>query len=155
MTPSPQPRLPTWIFIVTDLALLAAAGAIAYYSHRPYSEATIVWIASCVITGAIVLAVPLIANYESQKNETLDDRQRALESLARTLTSAAEQISIAASGLNEITELTQKNLRHAEKLPHQLHDKIVEFQAGLAAANDAEKEELEKEVAALRTTESR
>ncbi len=154
MTPSSQPKLPTWIFIVTDLALLAAASYIAMHSTRPFSEGTTAGIVFCVITGAIVGLVPLVARYEQQKNETLDDRQRALESLARTITSAAEQISIAASGLNEIAELAQRNLRHAEKLPHQLQDKIAEFQAQLVNANDIEKEELEKEVAALRTTES-
>jgi hypothetical protein len=154
MTPSAQPKLPTWIFIVTDVALLAAAGYIATHSTRPFSEATIAWIAGCVIVGAIILAVPLVALYETQKNETLDDRQRALESLARTITTSAEQISIAAGSLHEIAELAQKNLRHAEKLPHQLQDKIAEFQAQLVNANEAEKEELEKEVAALRTTES-
>jgi hypothetical protein len=154
MTPPDQPKLPTWIFIVTDLALLAAAGTIATSAHRPFSEATTAWIAFCVITGAIVMAIPLVVRYEAQKNETLDDRQRALEGLARTITTAAEQISIAAGGLHEIAELAQKNLRHAEKLPHQLQDKIAEFQAQLVNANDVEKEELEKEVAALRTTES-
>lgn len=154
MTPSAQPKLPTWIFIVTDLALLGAAGFIATHSTRPFSETTTFAIVACVIAGAIVGLVPLVARYEIQKNETLDDRQRALEALARTISSAAEQISIAANGLHEIGELAQKNLRHAEKLPHQLQDKIAEFQAQLANVNDAEKEELEKEVAALRTTES-
>lgn len=154
MTPSAQPKLPTWIFIVTDLAALTAAGLIAAYSHRPYSELTMFLIVACVIAGAVVGLVPIVANHEAQKNETLDDRQRALEALARTITSSAEQISIAASGLHEIADLAQRNLRHAEKLPHQLQDKIAEFQAQLVNANDVEKEELEKEVAALRTTES-
>ncbi len=154
MTPSAQPKLPTWIFIVTDLALLAAAGYIAMHSARPFSDTATAGIVFCVITGAIVGLVPLVVRYEAQKNETLDDRQRALEGLARTITSSAEQISIAASGLHEIADLAQRNLRHAEKLPHQLQDKIAEFQAQLVNANDVEKEELEKEVAALRTSES-
>ena len=154
MTPSAPPKLPTWIFILTDLVALAAAGLFAAYSHRPYSELTMFLIVASVITGAVVGLVPIVANYEREKNETLDDRQRALESLARTITASAEQISIAAGGLHEIAELAQKNLRHAEKLPHQLQDKIAEFQAQLANANDVEKEELEKEVAALRTAES-
>ncbi len=154
MTPSTQPKLPTWIFIVTDLALLAAAAAIAANAHRPYSELTMFLIVACVIAGAVVGLVPLVANYESQKNETLDDRQRALEALARTITTSAEQISIAANGLNEISELVQKNLRHAEKLPHQLQEKIAEFSQRLAEVDSNEREELEKEVAALRSSES-
>src|SRR5699024_6237206 len=46
------------------------------------------------------------------------------------------------------------NLRQAEQLPHKLQDKIAEFQAQLANADDAEKEELEKELVSLRSSES-
>ena len=117
-------------------------------------ETSIFGIVGCVATGALVTAAAFVADYTRLQDEALDDRQRALEALARTVASSAEQISIAASGLHQIAELAQKNLRHAEKLPHQLQDKMAEFQAQLAAANDAEKEELEKELAALRTSES-
>ena len=155
MTPSDQtPKLPTWIFIVADLAFIGAAGAIAWGSSRPFSDIRIFAIVLCLILGAIFGLVPIIAYYEREKNETLDDRQRALEALSRTISSSAEQISIAANGLHEIAELSLKNLRHAEHLPQKLSEKIAEFQAQLAVANDAEKDELEKELAALRTTES-
>ena len=155
MTPSAQPPpLPTWIFIVADLAFIGAAGAIAWGSPRPFPDTRIFAIVICLILGVIFGLVPLIARYERAKNETLDDRQRALEALARTIGSSAEQISIAANGLHEIAELSLKNLRHAEHLPQKLSEKIAEFQAQLAAANDTEKDELEKELAALRSTES-
>ena len=155
MTPSDQtPKLPTWIFIVTDLALLGAAGLIAWSSPRPFTDGTTFSIVLCLIIGAIAGLVPIVAHYERVKNETLDDRQRALEALSRTISSSAEQISIAATGLHAIAELSLKNLRHAEHLPQKLQEKIAEFQAALAASNDTEKEELEKELVALRSTES-
>lgn len=155
MTPSDQtPKLPTWIFIVTDLALLGGAGLIAWRSPRPFTDGTTFAIVICLIIGAIAGLVPIVAHYERVKNETLDDRQRALEALSRTISSSAEQISIAATGLHAIAELSLKNLRHAEHLPQKLQEKIAEFQAALAASNDTEKEELEKELVALRTTES-
>jgi hypothetical protein len=96
----------------------------------------------------------MLAYYEREKNEALDERQRSLEALAQTIANSAEQISAVAGGLHQIAELTQKNLRHAEQLPHKLQDKIAEFQAQLANADDTEKEELEQELTALRTTES-
>ncbi|MSU49164.1 MAG: hypothetical protein EXS37_08795 [Opitutus sp.] len=148
-----NPKLPTWLFIVTDLALIGAAAIVACF-YRPLTPTTMFLIVGCVAGGAIFGLVPLVARFERQKNETLDDRQRALEALARTVSSSAEQISIAASGLHEIAELAQKNLRHAEQLPHKLQEKIAEFQAQLASANDAEKEELERELLELRTSES-
>ena len=99
------PKLPTWIFVVTNLALLAAAGFIAYNAHHPLTETTTFSIVACVIAGAIVGLVPIVAHYERRKNEMLDQRQRELEALGRTISTSAEQISIAANGFNEITDL--------------------------------------------------
>lgn len=147
-------KLPAWIFIATDLALIGTGVALAVLSPQPLSSNTIYAIVICVSLGALAGLVPLVVFYERRKNEMLDDRQRALEALSRTVSSSAEQISIAANGLHEIAELALKNLRMAEHLPHKLQDKIAEFQAQVAIASDAEKEELERELLALRTTES-
>ena len=154
MNSSNPPTLPTWLFIATDIAAVCLAVAIYASSPQPLSPATTMWIVICVGVGAIAGLVPLVLRYERQKNELLDERQHALESLARTVSSSAEQISIAAKGLHEIADVALKNLRLAEQLPHKLQDKMAEFQSQLAAANDAEKEELERELLALRTTES-
>jgi hypothetical protein len=155
MNSSPEnPKLPTWAFLLTDVILVAAAWFIGGHSAQPLSWQATVAIVGCIFGGLIVGLVPLVVRFERQKNETLDDRQRALESLARTVAESAEQISIAAAGLNGVAELAQKNLRHAEQLPHKLQDKIAEFQAQLTNANDAEKEEMEKELTALRSSES-
>ena len=148
------PKLPAWIFIATDLALIGAAVLIAVASPQPLSGSAVLWIVACVGLGAIAGLVPLVLIYEQRKNELLDDRQRALEALARTVQSSAEQISIAANGLHQISELALKNLRMAEHLPHKLQEKIAEFQSQLAVAADTEKEELERELLSLRTSES-
>ncbi|MEX2044055.1 MAG: hypothetical protein WD941_01805 [Opitutus sp.] len=148
------PKVPLWVFFTTDLALIAAAGFIASRSSHPLSPAAMLAIVVCVIAGAIVALVPLVTHFERQKNEQLDERQRALEALAQTVSSSAEQISIAAGGLHEIAELAQRNLRQAEQLPHKLQEKIAEFQAQLANAGDAGKEELERELETLRSSET-
>ena len=152
--PDQPPRISKWFFLLSDALLIAVAALIANRSHTPYSNGVIFAIVGCIATGALITAAAFVADYTRKQDEALDDRQRALEALARTVSQSAEQISIAASGLHEIAELTQKNLRHAEKLPHLLQDKIAEFQAQLANVNDTEKEELEKELVALRTSES-
>ncbi len=152
--PAKTPQLPQWIFYLTDAVLLGAAGFIASQSAHPLSHTATLAITICIIAGAIVGLVPLVARYEREKNETLDDRQRALEALALTLNTAAEQISIAASGLHSIAELAQKNLKHAEQLPHKLQEKIAEFNAQLDNAREDDREELEKELADLRASES-
>ena len=154
MPSSPTPKLPLWIFILTDVALLLAGLFIAARSPTPLSSTAVLSIVTCVIAGAIVLFVPLVSHVEREKNEALDDRQRALEALASTVTTSAEQISIAAQGLHAIAELAQKNLRSAEQLPAVLQAKITEFETLLANAQAEEREELKKELAQLRASES-
>jgi hypothetical protein len=153
-TSAPPPKLPAWIFYASDLALLAAAVFIAAQTPRPLPNSAIFAIVACVIAGAILATIPRLVEYEREKNAALDERQSALEGLSQTIANSAEQISAAATGLHTIAELTHKNLRHAEQLPHKLQEKIAEFQAQLANAGDTEKEELEKELAALRSSES-
>jgi hypothetical protein len=75
------PKLPAWIFIATDLALIGAAVLIAVASPQPLSGNAVLWIVACVGLGAIAGLVPLVLIYEQRKNELLDDRQRALEAL--------------------------------------------------------------------------
>lgn len=153
-SPDSSPKLSVWPFAVAYVALAGAALVIANGSARPFSPTVILSIVGCVIAGALVMVVPVIAHFERQKNDALDERQRALEALSRTVASSAEQISIAAGGLHEISELAQKNVRSAEQLPHKLQEKIAAFQAQLTQAADTDKEELERELLALRTSES-
>ncbi|MBS0663091.1 MAG: hypothetical protein JSR48_07480 [Verrucomicrobia bacterium] len=154
MPSTTTPKLPKWIFFLTDAILLLTAWYIASRSTGPLSATAILSITALVITGAIVGTIPLLLHYEREKNEALDDRQRALEALASTLTTAAEQIGIAAQGLNSIADLTQKTLKVAEQLPQRLQEKVAAIQAGIDAGRDEEREELKKELIALRAVES-
>ena len=155
MTPSasPAPKLPLWIFLLTDAALLVAAAYLAQHAPRPLPTPTILVVAALVLAGALAALVPLVARYERLKNEALDDRQRALEALARTLTASAEQISIATAGLNDIAELTRKNLKQAEQLPAALGEKVNALANRLAGTEADTLDALEKELAALRASE--
>ena len=154
MPSSPTPKIPLWIFILTDVALLLAGLFIAARSSTPLSTTAIFSIVACVIAGAVVIFVPLVSTIEREKNEALDDRQRALEALASTIATAAEQISIATQGQHTIAELAQKNLRLAEQLPAKFQEKITEFETLLNNAQADEREELKKELAQLRASES-
>lgn len=143
-----------WAFFLADAILILTAALIANESGRPLPPNAIIGIVVCVVVGAIVAVIPLVARYEREKNEALDERQRALESLSHTVATSAEQVSIAANGLHSIVELAQRNLKAAEQLPHKLQEKIAEFKAELDNANAEEREELEKELATLREGES-
>lgn len=64
-------------------------------------------IASCVAAGAVLAVIPFLAEY-ARKQEESPGMRDALEALASTTAAAAEQISIAASGLHTIAELGEK-----------------------------------------------
>ena len=152
--PDQTPKLPKLPFLIGDVALLGAAWYLVYRDTGPLESNTIIAVTVCVGVASILGAVPFLTDYARKQDEALDERQRGLEALSRTINSAAEQISIAANGLNELTDLTHKNLKHAEQLPHKLQDKIAEFNAQLDNAREDDREELEKELVELRTSET-
>jgi hypothetical protein len=152
--PSDTPKLPKWIFLVSDAVLMAAAWFIAIHNPGPLGLWPLLAVVGLLVVGVVIAVVPYLADYARKQDEALDERQRGLETLSRTTATSAEQISIAANGLHELLELSHRNLKHAEQLPHKLQEKIAEFQQLLATANDEEKEELERELTTLRSSDS-
>jgi len=152
--PDSTPKLPKWFFLATDALLIGVAAFIAANSERPLSLPVVLAIVGCVLTGALITSAALIADYARRQEDGLDDRQQALEALARTVATSAEQISIAVNGLNEITDLAHKNLKHAEQLPHKLQEKINDFTRQLNDAAVTENEALQQEINALRAAEA-
>ncbi len=144
-----KPALPAWIFIVTDLALIGAGAVIALRSEEPLTAGAVIATVACVSLGAVVGLIPLVARYERQKNELLDERQRTLEGMAQTLAAAAEQISIATGSLHQINETAQRNLQQAAQLPQRLQDKVVQLQDQVAAIRLGDTEKLETAAARL------
>lgn len=152
--PVDTPKLPKWPFLLGDALLLGTAWMIAHQSRDAFAGGPLIAVTTCVALGALLGVIPFLSDYARKQDEALDDRQRSLESLSRTVAASSEQISIAAGGLHEITEIAHRNLKAAEQLPHKLQEKIAEFKAELENANSEEREELEKELATLRAGES-
>ena len=152
--PSDTPRLPKWIFLVSDAVLIAAAWFITANNTGHLVGWPLLAVFGLFVIGVALAVIPYLADYVREQAEALHERQNALEALSRTVATSAEQISIAANGLHELLELSHRNLKQAEQLPHKLQEKIAEFQQLLATANDEEKEELERELATLRSSDS-
>lgn len=153
MLPADTPKLAKWPFLLGDAALLALAWLIGDRSRTPFAGTPLIAIVACVLCGAIIAAVPFLADYARKQDEALDERQRSLESLARTVAASAEQIGIAANGLHEIAELAQRNLKAAEQLPGKLQEKIAGLKIPSDSPRDAERDELKKELVRLRASE--
>jgi len=132
--PSDTPRLPKWIFLTGDAFLLLAAWYIADQSARPMTGFTLVAIAVCVAVAVVLGAFPFVADYARRQDEALDNRQRALQALAATVTSSSEQVSIAAGGLDRLAGIAQENFTQSDRVAQQIKDKMAELNAELAAA---------------------
>ena len=143
-------KLPKLPFVVGYIGLIAAAGLIkAWAGEAPLHPGPLVAIATCIVFAAGLMAYPFAADYFHQREEELAERQRALETLARTTAETAEQIGIAAAGLHTVTELAEKNLKSAEQLPQKLQEKIHELSQRLAKTHAAEAEKLEAAAAKI------
>jgi len=130
--PSDTPRLPKWIFLSGDVALLATAWIVASGSDHPLTGLPLIAIVVCVAVAAVLGAIPFVADYARRQDEALDNRQRALQALAATVTSASEQIAIAASGLDRLAGIAQENFNQSDRVAQQIQDKVAELLARLA-----------------------
>ena len=138
--PSDTPRLPKWIFLAGDAALLATAWFVASSSPHPANGMPLVAIVVCVVFAGVLGAIPFVADYARKQDEALDNRQRALQALAATVAASAEQISIAATGLQGIAEAAQDNLGKTEKTAEQIQEKIAELESRLATVRKGDDE---------------
>lgn len=152
--PDEVPKLPTLPFILSDVALLGLATAIALRSADPFTGGALVAIVVCVVVGALVLAIPFVANYGRRMDATLNERQDQIAALAQTTATSAEQLSIAVAGLQSVAEAAAKSQKAVEALPHKLQEKVAEFRAQLNEIAVTENEALEQEVQTLRAAES-
>jgi hypothetical protein len=154
MLPAETPKLPKWPFLLGDALLLGTAWLIADQVRNPFTGQPLIWIVVCVIAAAILGAIPFLADYARKQDEALDERQRGLDAIARTVAASAEQIGIAANGLNELTQLAQKNLQAASQLGPGLEQKVTALKAELGATRDDDRAALRKEIATLRSVEA-
>lgn len=148
------PKLPTLPFIAGDVALLAVASTIAVRSPGPLDGGPLVAVVVLVALGAILLAVPFVANYGRRIDARLRERQDEIAALAQTTATSAEQLSIAVSSLHGIADTASRSARTLEGLPAKLQERIHELKAQLNEVNIAENEALEQEIQTLRSAES-
>jgi hypothetical protein len=138
--PSDTPRLPKWIFFLGWACLIALAWFVHDGSSHPWAGGALLAIVVCVALAAVLVALPFVSDYARSQDEALDNRQRALQTLAATVASTSEQISIATAGLQKLTGIAQENAAQAERVAQQIQERIAELRASVAAAkkDDAE-----------------
>ncbi len=153
--PSDTQRLPKWPFLVGDAALLGVALTLALRNPAPLTPALIFAITGCVALATILGAIPFLADYAAQQDEALDNRQRSLDALTRTVAGSAEQISAAAGGLHELSELARAQVEQAKALPENLKAELATIQNEQIESLTAENKNLQKELKSLQSGESK
>jgi hypothetical protein len=148
--PSDTPRLPKWIFFLAWACLLALAWFIHDSSAHPWAGGALLAIVACVALAAVLVALPFVADYARSQDEALDNRQRALQTLAATVASSSEQISIATAGLQKLTGIAEENAAKAERLAQQIQERIGELRASVAASKRDDSEAAAKLEAAAK-----
>jgi uncharacterized protein YoxC len=147
--PSDTPRLPKWIFLVGYAVLLGTAWLIFDSSAHPLVGAALWAVVALVVVACVVGVIPFVTDYADKQEEALDNRQRALQALSVTIAAAAEQVSIATTGLNGIAEAAQENFSKSERLAHGIQEKVAELDARMALAAKRDGEAVSKAVAEL------
>jgi uncharacterized protein YoxC len=132
--PSDTPRLPKWVFFLGWAALLTTAWLIWDNAAHPTTGLALVSIVICVALAAVIIAIPYVSDYAHRQDEALDNRQRSLQALSVTVAAAAEQVSIAATGLQGIAEAAQENYSKSERLSKQIQEKMADLDGRLAGA---------------------
>jgi len=151
--PSDTQRLPKWPFLVGDAALIGVAIFLALSNPAPFSPAILFAISGCVALAAILAAIPFLADYAAQQDEALDNRQRSLDALTRTVVGSADQISAAAGGHHELGELARAQTEQAQALPEKVKAEPEPFQKEQNEAIAAENKSLQKELKSLKASE--
>ena len=143
--PEEAPKLPLAPFLVGDAALIATAVFVGRYCPAPIGPWPLLAISLCVITGAVLAAIPFVVNYAKRQDAELTERQNQIAALARVTSESAEQLSIAAASLHGIATASSGNLKLIEQLPAQLQDHVKGLQKQLTdtakSASAAAKEE--------------
>jgi uncharacterized protein YoxC len=132
--PSDTPRLPKWVFFLGWAALLTTAWLVWDNAAHPTEGLALVSIVACVALAAVIIAIPFVSDYANRQDEALDNRQRSLQALSVTVAAAAEQVAIAATGLQGIAEAAQENFSKSEQLSKKIQEKMAELDARLAGA---------------------
>lgn len=123
--PDDTPSLPKLPFIAADIVLVATAAFIAWQAPAPLSSSALIAVVACITFGALLLAVPFIADYAQRENRLLGERQGTLTHLANVANNAAEQASVAASGLHDIARQNAATLVEARALPERWQELLA------------------------------
>ena len=148
MSESSAPKIEKWPFIVGDVALLLMAWLVYYHSDpkASFDGLEAFWCFACVATGAWVMVLPFLREFQAQADLTEAkelaasvEKISSVDGIARQIESATEQWLHVEDRANEINAASRE-------IAGKINAEAREFTEFLQKANDTEKNHLRLEV---------
>jgi uncharacterized protein YbgA (DUF1722 family) len=150
-------KVPKWIFLISDVLLLALAYFIVWKSPHPIAKWEIIACFASAALGTVVGALPFILDYRAMGKLIEVNALGAVAEKIQNLEKLAAQISSATNQWAGVQETVQGNSDKTVAVTKEIADRMAEeirlFSEFMKKMNDSEKATLRLEVEKLRRGE--
>ena len=154
MNLEPAPRLKKVPFIAAAVACLAAVVLISLFAPNKFAPLPFLSAVGFLILSITVFMIPLLTDYAADSAEYVQQERVRVEEQVQRLHAAGESLARAAAQIKAVEEAVHKTAHAAETLPYRMQEKLAEFNAALAEAEESDRTALEDELVELRATNS-
>ena len=148
MSESSAPKIEKWPFIVGDVALLIMAWLVYYHSEPKTSLGGLeaFWCFTCVATGAWVMVLPFLKEFQAQADLTEAKELAASVEKISSVDAVAKQIENATEQWLHVEDRANEINAASREIAGKINAEAREFTEFLQKANDTEKNHLRLEV---------
>jgi molecular chaperone GrpE (heat shock protein) len=150
-------KVPKWIFLISDVLLLALAYFIVWKSPHPIGKWEIIACFASAALGTMIGTLPFILDYRAMGNALEVNALGAVAEKIQNLEKLAAQISSATNQWAGVQETVQGNSDKTVAVTKEIADRMAEeirlFSEFMKKMNDSEKTTLRLEVEKLRRGE--
>ena len=150
-------KVPKWIFLISDVLLLALAYFIVWKSPHPIGKWEIIACFASAALGTMIGTLPFILDYRAMGNALEVNALGAVAEKIQNLEKLAAQISSATNQWAGVQETVQGNSDKTVAVTKEIADRMAEeirlFSEFMKKMNDSEKATLRLEVEKMRRGE--
>ncbi len=157
MNEIPDWKCTKWPWLLADLLLILAAGAVIWQAPHPISAAEIYLVTGSVALGALLACVPYYLDYQATGKIIEVHAVGEVTQKIQDLKNVAAQVATATDQWARVQEITkghaEKTAAAAAEIADRMASEVREFNQFQAKMNDAEKGALRLETEKLRRAE--
>lgn len=161
MSESRPVETPTWRFyapfILGDVILLGAGGAIFAQAHRPMTAAEVACFTVCVVLGAVLSTLPFLLRHRHQARleEQLAGTEQVVAAVQRLqdVEQIADRIANATGLWQMVQDTSAQTVASAKDIAERMAAETKDFTNFMQRANDGQRQTLQLEIEKLRRAE--